>query len=296
MTDGADGSVFNIWPGPPPGSEDWDWTETTNPVPWPLAWNSGTAVYTRNVVVPTLTVHRAPADKANGTAMIVAPGGAFHFLMMDHEGHDMARWLNERGVTAFVLKYRLGRTPDSETDIPAWREDFHRKRVPVTAQTELPPGSTEFGEVRAHGEEDGRQAIRVVRERAAEFGIDANKIGIAGYSAGGGVSMGAAMQFDAQSRPDFAVGIYPAYRAELSVPDQPMPLFLVAVDDDTSVAPISTSRLYEAWHKKGGAAELHVFNAGGHGFGMAKIGALSDIWPVLLENWMRHHGLIGAQA
>ncbi len=287
---GADG-VYDIWPGPAPGSEGWDWQETTAPPPWA----SPSARYTRNVVVPTLTLHRPPPGTANGTALIIAPGGAFHFLMVDHEGHDMARWLNGFGVTALVLKYRLGRTPEAETDVAAWRDEFHRRRTPITPETELPPGGSDFGEVRRLGEDDGRQAIRFVRARAEQFGIDAGRIGIAGFSAGGGVAMGAAMEHDAESRPDFAIGVYPAYRAELTVPAAPPPLFLVAVDDDASVAPISTSRLYEAWHKKGGAAELHLFQNGGHGFGMARIGALSDVWPLLLENWLRANGFIGAK-
>jgi dienelactone hydrolase len=100
------------------------------------------------------------------------------------------------------------------------------------------------------------------------------------------------MQHDAQSRPDFAVGIYPAYRGSLSVPDSPPPLFLVASDEDSSVPPMSTSRLYEAWHKAGGPAELHVFGDGPHGFGMTRIGTLSDVWPMLLANWLRARGLL----
>ena len=98
--------VYRIWPGEGrgPGSEDWTWSERTIRVP-PSDLDRR---FTRNVVIPTVTVFRPPAGKANGTAMVVAPGGAFHFLMMDHEGYDMARWLAARGVTAFVLKYRLG--------------------------------------------------------------------------------------------------------------------------------------------------------------------------------------------
>lgn len=284
----ADG-VFRIWPGETaPGSEDWDWQEKTSPPPWPTP----SLRYTRNVVVPTVTLHRPPSGKANGTAMIIAPGGAFHFLMVDHEGHEMARWLNGLGVTALVLKYRVGRTPDDDAKVPAWREDFARQRKPVT-QTDLQPPEAGFTQaIREVGEADGRQAIRYVRDRAAEWGIAPHRIGIAGFSAGGGVAMGAAMQHDAQSRPDFAVGIYPAYRSSLSVPVCPPPLFLVASDEDSSVPPMSTSRLYEAWHKAGGPAELHVFGDGPHGFGMTRIGALSDVWPMLLASWLRARGLL----
>jgi fermentation-respiration switch protein FrsA (DUF1100 family) len=101
------------------------------------------------------------------------------------------------------------------------------------------------------------------------------------------------MSHDAQSRPDYAVGVYPAYRAELGIPENPPPLFLVIADDDQSVAPISSARLYEAWHKAGAPAELHIFGNGAHGFGMGDKGLLSDLWTKLLENWMRSRGLLG---
>lgn len=285
---GAEGP-YRIWPGDAaPGSESWDWQERTAPPPW----QTGSLRYTRNVVVPTVTLHRPPADKANGTAIVIAPGGAFHFLMVDHEGHEMARWLNGFGVTALVLKYRLGRTPDADAEMPAWREGFHAQRAPVTQADTHPPEAGFTEAIRQMGEEDGRQAIRYVRQHAAEWGIDPTRIGIAGFSAGGGVAMGAAMQHEADSRPDFAVGIYPAYRSALSVPEQAPPLFLVASDEDISVAPMSTSRLYEAWHKAGAPAELHVFGDGPHGFGMTRIGALPDVWPLLLANWLQARGLL----
>jgi len=281
--------VYPIWPGGAPGSEDWDWQERTAPVPWGARhWR-----YARNVVQPTVTVFRPPAGKANGTAMVVAPGGAFHFLMLEHEGYDMARWLNGLGVTAFVLKYRLARTPDTDADMLAFRDNLQKQLGEARRGDTAPPNREIIRQVRLMGEEDGRQALRFARAHAAEWGIDPARIGISGYSAGGAVAMGAAMQYDAASRPDFAVGIYPAYRAELTVPANPPPLFLVIADDDASVAPISSSRLYEEWHKAGGPAELHIFGNGAHGFGMAATGTLSDAWTRLLESWMRWRGLLG---
>jgi acetyl esterase/lipase len=282
--------VHRIWPGNgvPPGSEGWDWQERTAQVPW-LTINRR---YTRNVVVPTLTVHRPARGRASGAAMIVAPGGAFHFLMIDHEGHDMARWLAGMGVTALVLSYRLARTPDDDAVMTEFRTAMH-ERLKRTRQTDEP---SEFRDmlagVRQMGEEDGRQAIRFARAHAAEWGIDAGRVGIAGFSAGGGVTMGAAMEYDTASRPDFAVGVYPSRRAELSVPKDAPPLFLVHSDDDPLVPALSTVRLYEAWHAAGAAAELHLFGNGGHGYGMAKEGWLSDAWPGLLERWMRERGLV----
>ncbi|HET8727899.1 MAG TPA: hypothetical protein VFO41_10340, partial [Alphaproteobacteria bacterium] len=189
--------VHRIWPanGVPPGSESWDWQERTAPV----SWTTVPRRYTRNVVIPTVTVHRPAPGKANGSALIVAPGGAFHFLMIDHEGHDMARWLSGLGVTAFVLKYRLARTPDDDTEMAAFRTEMQARLHQARENDEPSAFRTMLAEVREMGEEDGRQAIRFVRDRVADWAIDAGRIGIAGFSAGGGVAMGAAMAHDGTS-------------------------------------------------------------------------------------------------
>lgn len=281
--------TYRIWPGDgvPPGSEGWDWSERTAPIPWSKVLPR----YTRNVVIPTVTVHR-PA-KPNGTTLVVAPGGAFHFLMIDHEGHDVARWLTAFGVTVLVLKYRLGRTPDDDAVMEDFRSDLQRKLGEARRGDSDARNLDFLKEIRMWGEEDGRQAVRFAREHAAEWGLDPARIGIAGFSAGGGVAMGVAMEHDVESRPDFVVGVYTAPRAETRVPDNAPPLFLVISDDDKSVPAVATSRLYEAWHMSGAPAELHVFGNGGHGWGMLAPGYLSDIWTVLLERWLRERGLIG---
>ena len=286
--------VWRIWPGPgnPPGSETWDWSERTAQVPWLDEPRN----YARNVVVPTVTVHRPAPGKANGTALIIAPGGAFHFLMMEHEGHNLAVWAVERGITAFVLKYRLLRTPDDDIEMDVFRQELSN-RLDKPTQTEIaPPGRAFMRESRLLSEEDGRQAIRFIRTHAGDFAVDPAKIGICGFSAGGGVAMGPAMEHDAASRPDFVVAIYPAWRGDLKVPLNAPPLFLAISDDDKSIAPMSSSRLYEAWHGSGAQAELHVFANGGHGWGMNTPGNLHDVWPVLLENWLRFQGLIGGRS
>lgn len=280
--------VYRIWPGVPAGSEAWTWSERTTQVPW----TSASRRHTRNVVIPTLTMFRPPEGKANGTSLVIAPGGAFHFLMVDHEGYDMARWLTGLGVTCFVLKYRLAKTPEADDEVMAFRAELRKILGAPDRETTSPPHRPVLRDVRIKGEADGRQALRFVRERAGEWGLDPGRIGIAGFSAGGGVAMGAAMDYGAASRPDYVVGVYPAWRGELTVPTDAPPLFLTISDDDQSVAPMSSSRLYEAWHTAGSPAELHVFGNGGHGWGMDKPGHLPDIWPVLLENWMRVGKLI----
>ena len=281
--------VFRIYPGNgvPPGSEEWDWSERTAPVP-----TAPHRRYTRNVVIPTVTLHRPAPGKANGTTLIIAPGGAFHFLMIEHEGHEMARWLTEFGVTALVLNYRLARTPDDEEEMAVFRAGLSEKLERPKITDTSPPRREFLRPVRLMCEEDGRQAIRFTREHAADWRIDPSRTGICGFSAGGGVAMGAAMEHDAASRPDFAVALYPAWRPDLTVPANAPPLFLVISDDDASIPPVSTSRLYEAWHASGAPAELHVFGNGAHGFGMNKGGHLSDIWPVLLQSWLGARGLL----
>jgi acetyl esterase/lipase len=278
--------VWRIWPGNgvPPGAEGWSWAESTMQVPWVTVPRR----LSRNVVIPTLTMFRPAPGMANGTAMIVAPGGAFHFLMIDHEGYDMARWLAEHGITAFVLKYRVARTPDADADLLAFRADLQRRLAesrPAGAEGPIPLAT------RLWGEADGQQAIRFVREHAADWDIDPARVGVAGFSAGGSVAMGVALDHHAASRPDFAVGVYPPYR-ELPVPADAPPLFLVISDDDPAVSPAAAARLYGAWHAARIPAEFHVFGNGGHGWGMATEGWLSDGWINLLERWLKVRGLL----
>lgn len=292
-SDAAD--IFTIWPGDgvPPGAEDWTWHEQTMQMPW-IETPSRMA---RNVVIPTLTMFKPPADSANGTALIVAPGGAFHFLAMDHEGYDVARWLTQRGVTVFVLKYRVQRTPQNDAEVPAFLDRLWDK-LPEVDQTDIEPpmGYPPAEEARLWGEEDGRRAIRYVREHAVELSIDPNRIGIMGFSAGGGIAVNAALEHDSLSRPDFVGGIYPGHRTGPPVPENAPPLFIAIADNDNAVAPMSSSRLYEAWHKAGASAELHIFSEGGHGFGMRDQGTPSDAWTDLFDRWMVAQGFLAPPA
>lgn len=292
--DGA--GAFAIWPGTgvPPGSEKWTWHEQTVQMP-------GSKVPTRmvrNVVIPTVTMYKPAQGTANGTALIVAPGGAFNFLMMDTEGYEMAHWLTQLGVTAFVLKYRLAHTPENDTEFFSFVQNLLTVLPHPSPTVETPPLGKDEGptSIRSLSEEDGRQAIRFVRQHATEWGIDPNRIGIAGFSAGGGIAVEAAMHHDAQCRPDFVAGLYPGYRTATLVPADAPPLFIAVTDDDRFVAPISGARLYEAWHKAGKPAELHIFARGEHGFGMKKQDLPSDAWIDLFKNWLAAQGYLSPAA
>jgi acetyl esterase/lipase len=263
-------TVIPLWPGGAPGSESWTQQEEETLIPPSLK-------VVRNVTQPTLTVY-LPA-LATSTAVIVCPGGGFHFLSIDMEGTDVARWLNARGIAAFVLKYRLVRTGDG---FPAevW-EALGDREVMAERMVSLRPLILA----------DGQQAVRLVRERAPEWGLAPDRIGMLGFSAGGTVTSSVAFEHDAGSRPDFAAVIYGAGRADVPVPDDAPPLFVLCAADDQMAAPLSV-RLYEDWQAAGHPAELHVYAQGGHGFGMREQGLPSDTWIERFADWLQAQGLL----
>ena len=182
--------------------------------------------------------------------------------MMGYEGDDAARWLNTHGVTGIVLKYR------------------------VTLETR------EAGQKASI--EDALTAIKHVRAHAGEWKIDPARIGIMGFSAGGYAAAGAAMQYEAGSRPDFAIPIYAVTpKPHLVKPDAP-PLFLAVAFDDQQMFLDDNAALLLDWKKAGRSAEMHVFENGGHGFGMKKLNKASDAWTTLLLEWMKRRGLVTA--
>jgi acetyl esterase/lipase len=245
---------------------------------------------------PTLTIHRASRG-AVGTGIVVAPGGGYGALAMDHEGRQVAALFNAMGVSAFVLKYRLG----------------PRYRHPV------PLG-------------DAQRAIRIVRARAREFGVAADRIGMMGFSAGGHLTATAGTQFDrgtpdaadpierASSRPDFLILGYPVISFDPEIThrgsvrnllgDQPdpklverlsnerqvtaetPPTFLFHTTADAGVPVENSVRFYLALRRAKVPAEMHVYENGPHGVGLALGDPALSTWPVLLANWLRGRGLL----
>lgn len=230
----------------------------------------------RNVTSPTLTAYLPDPGEATGTAVIVAPGGAYIMLAIEHEGAEVARWLAARGVAAFVLKYRTAPMPSTDAGFKAMRD--RQMREPellgpiIEAQA---PISTA----------DGRAAVRLLRTRAAEWNLDPHRIGILGFSAGGGVATGTATEYDADERPDFAALIYGAGTPE-KIPDDAPPLFILAAADDPVVPAIHSKELFSRWHAAGHSAELHLYATGGHGFGMLEQGLPSDRWIEMFYEWL----------
>jgi acetyl esterase/lipase len=265
-------AIVRLWPGAPPGSKP-------STLPEAISHEPRTALV-RNVTMPTLTVFLPEPAQATGTAVIVAPGGAYIMLAIDHEGYDVAQWLAARGIAAFVLKYRLAATPAAESDFQKMRAEQLRKPellAPII-KSQAPISIA-----------DGKRAVKIVRSRAAEWGIAPNRIGIVGFSAGGGVASAAALDYAADERPDFAAPIY-GVGDQRPVPADAPPLFIAAAADDPTIPAARSVDLFSRWRASGHAAELHVYGQGGHGFGMYPQGLPSDHWIEELYYWLQAQG------
>ena len=235
--------------------------------------------------VPQLSVHLAPTGLANGCAVIINPGGGYRSLASDHEGLQVARWLNQRGITAFVLRYRVG--PNYPTSVSLL---------------------------------DGQRAVRLIRSRAATFNIDVDRIGMLGFSAGGHLALAVATTGDEGNmhaldpidqhscRINFAVPVYAVSngakrgrKADEYTPTdewvdaQTPPCFIVHTHDDGIVPASQATLIYEALLRVGVNAELHIFNDGEHGVGLAVGDPDVGEWPQMLWRWLRRRGLLSAQ-
>ena len=255
-----------LYSGVAPGSENWKYPEKAAGTPdKPQA---------QNIVRPVLLYY--PAEKANaaGTAVIVAPGGGFRTLMMSYEGVDVAKRLNQMGVDAFVLKYRT-------IYVDAGAPPAAAGRGPATT------GPQAGQNVREMAGADGQQAVRLLRQHAAEFGVRPNRIGIIGYSAGGAVVL-STVYGPSDGRPDFAVPIYAAGANSNPPPDGAPPLFIAVAADDQAVGYQGSIDLFGAWRKAGLPVELHVFQTGQHGF--VKKGGGADHYLDRVEEWLKLNG------
>lgn len=245
--------------------------------------NGETMIY--DVSEPTLELYRPIPGRANGTAVIVAPGGGFVALGYTFGGTDVAQALAARGITAFVLRYRTIRSGDGPMRMP----DVHMKEMGVVlsrAKTGSPVEMPRFaGEPNAI--KDGVRGMTIVRQRASEWGIDPHRIGVIGFSAGAYLAVDLAIG-DAASRPDFVGLIYGGLRTP--VPVGAPPAFIAGAADD-EYQPNDPVLLYQAWRKAGAAAELHLYERGGHGFDLHRQGTTSDHWFDQLISWMQSRRL-----
>ncbi|MBT9190184.1 alpha/beta hydrolase [Zobellia russellii] len=240
-------------------------------------WN--TEVVT-NVSVPTLQVFQP--EKPNGTSVIIAPGGALYAHSINSEGRNVAKWLADKGITAFVLKYRL--VPTGKDAVQEVSDDG--KNNPVRIAERVAP-------VLPLSVADGLSAISYVRQNAKKYQLDPNKIGFMGFSAGGAVTMGVAYNYTEDNRPNFIVPVYAwtsAYPVQDAPKNAPDLLVICASDDPLGLAPGSIE-IYNSWLKAGYIPELHMYAKGGHGFGMKKQGLPSDNWIQRFHDWSVAQGI-----
>lgn len=238
-----------------------------------------------NVSQPTLTPFLPPAGKANGTAIIVAPGGGFMSLSMDNEGYRVARWLAEQGVTAFVLKYRLVQTPATTQGL---------KGFAVKVFTSGPQALVDvLAKGRPVAVADASQAMRLVRSRAGEWKIDPARVGFIGFSAGAITALAMAVQSDDAVRPNFVASIY----GPMGRPSEPLPASLpplwTALSGDDPLFGKSDMGLVATWQEKKAPLELHFYEKGGHGWGFTGAqGTTAADWPGEFRSWLRMRGLL----
>jgi acetyl esterase/lipase len=277
--DAPSSKIMDLWPGTAPGENGAIGEEQAK-----TKERDGVQVVTSltNVSKPTLTVSRPEKDKDTGVAIVVCPGGGYNNLAWDHEGEQVARWLNSIGVTAALLKYRVPRRPDTPKGQP-----------PVQALM------------------DAQRALSLVRSKADDWGLDPKRIGILGFSAGGHLGAWASTNSDKRSyeaidaadradcRPDFAVLIYPGgviergtdhLTPDIRVTSQTPPTFLALATDDSGAE--NSVFLYLALKRAGVPVEAHFYASGGHGFGMRQNDKPHATWPQRCEEWLRAQGVL----
>jgi acetyl esterase/lipase len=264
----AQHSVVLLWPAGAPGSEGKTAPEIVRISP------QGDHILS-SIHKPSVTVYLPSPDKATGAALIIAPGGGHRELWIDHEGYVVAEWLSDHGIAGFVLKYRLARETGSTYTVEG---------------TEL---------------QDMQRAIRLVRSRAAEWGLDPSRIGVMGFSAGGELAALAAMRSGdgnpaasdpidrLSAAPAFQALLYPAIPHDLALTPKTPPAFLACGEDDRPDIAEGVPELYLSMKQLGIPAELHVFAHVGHGFGI-RAGNAGNVrsWPHLFYHWLGTSGLL----
>jgi beta-galactosidase len=266
----AAAEILPLWPGTAPGSEGQTGEET-------VRINEYGEHIVSNVHRPSLTVYLPPRERATGAAVVIMPGGGHVELWMDHEGHAVARFLAEHGIAAFILKYRLAHAPNSTYSVAG------------------------------HALPDVQRAIRLVRSRAAQWGIDPQRVGVLGFSAGGELAALASLKFQSartdipdpidrsSSRPDFEVLVYPGIQAgELHPPKDAPPALLLEGSEDAPNRIRGLTSLYLALREAGVPAEMHLYDGVGHGFGIRarNHGPVTE-WPQRMLDWMAERGISG---
>lgn len=270
--------VTRLWEGKAPGSESWSHQEVST--------TSANGIATiRDVVDPSMTAYLPEPSTSNGTAVVVCPGGAFRALAWESEGVAVARWLNKNGIAAFVLKYRLLKTGEGKMTLPM--PGAGTKLVIKNANANPDPNNAELNNVIRLAISDGQQAIRLVRQNARKWNINPLKIGIMGFSAGGGVVVGTALLNDPAGYPNFLASLYGPSQFDVVVPTNAPPLFIAVAANHKPVS-MGCVALYTAWNDAGKSAELHVYSKGS--FGLGGKGLPSSSWSDRFLEWLKAEG------
>jgi acetyl esterase/lipase len=272
----AQKNAIPLYEGAAPGFED-----ATQEEVWTLF--QGRERWIRNVTVPTLTPYLPKKSKATGAAVLVVPGGGFQFVSIDNEGYPVAEMLAEQGIAAFVLKYRVLETKPDEAEFGAMMMRQFDPSTPAEERVDLTPGI-------ATALADARTAMTMIRERSDEWGLDPERIGMLGFSAGAMTSLNLVQAQDADAAVDFFGYIYgPMVATE--VPEGAPPMFVALAADD-GLFGAQGFGLVESWRQANVPVELHYYKNGAHGFGAQKLGGPSDLWFNQFMMWLKAEGVV----
>lgn len=271
--------TVKLYQGKAPGSENWTQKEAQ------MYSDLFKTEVVYNVTNPSLLVYQVPKGVKNtGTAIVIAPGGGFQSLSVNREGIELAEASSKKGITAFVLKYRLNKT---ETNDPA-REMMDKLKDRAAFE------KNSLATIKLAAQ-DGKNALKYVRDNASKYGIDVKKVGIIGFSAGSTVAMETVLDNTADQLPDFVANIYGGPREDLlktATPEKKIPMFVCAASDDQLKLAPRSIQLYNKWLEAGQSVELHIYAKGGHGFGTGKQNLPVDSWLNRFEEWLAFQGLL----
>ena len=274
---------IRLWPGGAPGSQSWSIPESVTLSP------SGDRVV-GNVSDPSLSVFLPDPAIATGAAVVIAPGGALRALAIDNEGVKVAEWLNTHGIAGFVLKYRtLQQDPNAPRrpppGMPGPGSGPRQELVIQNANANPAPDDAALTEVLKFAVADAQAALRLVRRNATDWHIDPERIGIMGFSAGGGVAVGTALAEKSDASPNFLVSVYGPSLMDVHVPAYAPPLFIAVGSTHFNVTN-GCLALFVAWKAAGKSAEIHVYDGVSTGFGMTRRGLPVDGWTERLYEWL----------
>jgi dienelactone hydrolase len=279
---------IRLWPGKAPGTEQWT-------VPESVSTSPGGERTVSNVSDPTLTVFLPDGGIATGTAVVLAPGGAMRVLGIDSNGTQVAKWLNAKGIAAFVLKYRTVQQAGGGRGAPgagAPRAGAGAGGPPQRQELEIrnananpEPNDAALAEAVRMAVADGQAALRLIRKNAKEWRIDPARVGIMGFSAGGGVAVGTALAEKSDAYPDFLMSMYGPSLMDVNVPAHAPPLF-VAVGATHFNVTNGCLALFAVWKAAGKPAEIHVYDQVSAGFSLARRGLPVDGWIDRAYEWL----------